>query len=332
MGSAAAVVLGSWFMMREVELATTRARLVKVDGVGAQMFVEWSLPASKNDSEAVGVSRRHGCCCGVSLSFRCPAHAAQRQLARLAKLFPNRFQDGLPDEDLPMFPTVDGAVVAKEEMVETIIQAAKLLKVDVVSLDGSERISGHSLRVTGAQGLARSGVECWAIQLLGRWGSDAVLGYIRAVPLERSTEWARKVGMDEPLEKIVEEAVRKSVGSFLAKQAMVSSSSSASVPPTPSVGSLAVSLTEALEHEVGVAMPGDPDEPKFVKSLIGVYHKIPKHGSVGSIASWVTTCGWRFAASGGGAEVKDRCPEPLHYKFMCGKCFKVERAAAKAKL
>ena len=49
---------------------------------------------------------------------------------------------------------------------------------------GIDAITGHTLRVTGAQGLARLGLELWAIQLLGRWGSDAVQTYVRAVPLE----------------------------------------------------------------------------------------------------------------------------------------------------
>ena len=48
-----------------------------------------------------------------------------------------------------------------------------------VSPDGSEAITGHSLRVTGAQGLARFGLDAWTIQLIGRWGSAAILRYIR---------------------------------------------------------------------------------------------------------------------------------------------------------
>ena len=327
-GSGAAIVLGAWFMMREVELATTRACLVSVSGVGADTKVEWSLPVSKNDTEAVGVSRSHGCSCGSSRSARCPAHVAQLQLARLERLFPEKFREGKPIECLPMFPAADGSVVAKEDMVATIETAAKNLGVDLLSADGSERVSGHSLRVTGAQGLSRAGVECWAIQLLGRWGSDAVLGYVRAVPLERSTLWARSIAMEDTLEHVVKEALRKGMiaaglGRSAAQQpaGAATSSSSSSFP-----------LEASLAHEVALAKAPESEETKFVRSLIGVYHKVPKHGAVGAVSSWVTTCGWRFAAAGGGAEAVESLPAPLHYKFMCGKCFKAERLAAKSSL
>ena len=62
-------------------------------------------------------------------------------------------------------------------MVGTIIKAAEYLKVPLVGKGGHERVSGHTLRVSGAQGLARMGVEQWSVQLLGRWGSEAVRGY-----------------------------------------------------------------------------------------------------------------------------------------------------------
>ena len=50
--------------------------------------------------------------------------------------------------------------------------------------------SGHALRVTGAQGLARAGLSLHAIQLLGRWGSNAVLLYVRQAPLYATHRYA----------------------------------------------------------------------------------------------------------------------------------------------
>ena len=47
-------------------------------------------------------------------------------------------------------------------------------------------ITGHSGRVTGAQRMARSGLSEWRIQAFGRWGSNAVLRYIRGALLEGS--------------------------------------------------------------------------------------------------------------------------------------------------
>ena len=54
-GPACAMVAGAWFLMREVELATTRAHLVSLEkGPDGEDVVRWHLPASKTDVEARG--------------------------------------------------------------------------------------------------------------------------------------------------------------------------------------------------------------------------------------------------------------------------------------
>ena len=68
-------------------------------------------------------------------------------------------------------------------MADTIIEAGRLLGVPRSSPDGSERITGHSLRVTGAQGLVMRGWDLWTVQLHGRWGSDVVSRYVQDSPL-----------------------------------------------------------------------------------------------------------------------------------------------------
>jgi hypothetical protein len=50
-------------------------------------------------------------------------------------------------------------------MTGTICQAATYLGVELAAPDGSERASGHSLRTTGALGLAAAGVGTWVIGL-----------------------------------------------------------------------------------------------------------------------------------------------------------------------
>jgi len=77
-------------------------------------------------------------------------------------------------------------------VVATVLAAADHLSVQRAAPYGTERVSGHSLRASSAQGPAKVGVDLWAIQLLGRWGSDAVLGYVREAHLARSEEWAAK--------------------------------------------------------------------------------------------------------------------------------------------
>ena len=61
------------------------------------------------------------------------------------------------------------------------------------------------MRVTGAQGLARMGLDLWAIQLIGRWGSETVTEYIRAIPLERAVAWAARAARNWELPRLVNE-------------------------------------------------------------------------------------------------------------------------------
>merc|ERR1712086_491190 len=113
-GPACAIIAGPWFLTREVELATTRARLVSLEvNSEGDPVVKWYLPASKTDAEARGVARAHGCCCISAAPASCPYHAVVAQLDRLR----------------PLFPAVDGAVVTKDCMVATIVDAARRLRV-----------------------------------------------------------------------------------------------------------------------------------------------------------------------------------------------------------
>ena len=163
------IIVGSWFLAREVELATSRACLVRITEASADRpaTVSWSLPASKSDLRADGVERIHKCACSGPASG-CPVCAMRNHLAFLRRAFPSHVRGDSFARDFPLFPNEKGEVCAKEAMTETFCAAAKMLGVPLESADGSEFISGHSLRVTGAQGLARIGLNIWAIQLFGR--------------------------------------------------------------------------------------------------------------------------------------------------------------------
>ncbi len=151
-----------------------------------------SVYALVKGPQALGVSRTHGCCCAGDARVGCPLCAIKAQHGLLRQRFPHSWSEGKFVQDFPLFPTVAGDVPEKHAVAETIAFAATLLKCPLVSPDGAAKITGHSLRVTGAQGLARAGLDAWAIQLLGRWGSSTVLSYIQEVPLENSSSWARR--------------------------------------------------------------------------------------------------------------------------------------------
>lgn len=64
--------------------------------------------------------------------------------------------EGRPRSLAPLFPDEGGShLLSKEAMLATIVHAGRLLKVPLQTTDGSERISGHSLRVTAFGSHAR---------------------------------------------------------------------------------------------------------------------------------------------------------------------------------
>ena len=105
-------------------------------------------------------------------------------------------------------PTRTRVVVSKQAMVRTIERAAINLSIPLAAPDGCERVSGHSLRVSGAQGLARMGWDFWAIQLHGRWHSDVVKHYVREAHLT-PVGGAAYPGDGPTLEHIVDAVLRK---------------------------------------------------------------------------------------------------------------------------
>ena len=326
-GAACAMIAGAWFLAREVELSTARAALIEfsTDGFG-KPIVRWRLPASKNDQEAHGVARAHGCCCLPPEVASCPFHALEFQLGRLRRLFPSRFRNDRPALDLPLFPDVNGEVVSKEAMSDTIREAARRLDIPLDSADGSERVSGHSLRVTGAQGLARAGVDTWAIQLLGRWGSATVLEYVQAVPLERSASWARAAATRSTMDDLLASPGR-SLPSVLPSSPSPPVHEDALDRVAAAAAGGGAEADRALEHEQRAATPSAGQEV-YVQSDARIWHRVPPALRVGPSASWSASCGWRFA--GKEASQSDALPATLVYKFLCARCFPAQRASLKA--
>ena len=245
------VVAGSWFLMREIEASLALASSVTLETSSATPSVAWALPVSKTDPQALGVSRRHGCSCRSpsSPTPSCPTHALWDQLLFLRRRFPERFKmkgdQSVPDATLPLFPNERGEVCDKEAVVNTIIEAGRKLGMVVANSDGTERLSGHSLRVTGAQGLTRLGVDLWAVQLMGRWGSDKVKTYVREVQLERASEWATSAAKKEDLESLVDK-VLAALPAGVIKQVEAGTSctsSAASTSLTETIASLAPAVS-----------------------------------------------------------------------------------------
>ena len=143
----------------------------------------------------------------------------------------------------PLLVTSDKTAPSKAAMVKSFRRVALAAGYEEAQVNA---ITGHTLRPSGAQYMARLGVECYKIQLFCRWGSDTVLKYLREVPMEDSHQWmnqassasleeitlqaaanldpgSEQVVAKEDIEKIVIEALGADVMS-LAREAVESAS------------------------------------------------------------------------------------------------------------
>ena len=89
----------------------------------------------------------------------------------------------------PLFCTVSGGCLSKRAVILIIREAARLagsaLTEDNEFGEYAERFAEHTLRVAGAQFLARLGLELYLIQLIGRWGGSSITRYVQSAPLCR---------------------------------------------------------------------------------------------------------------------------------------------------
>lgn len=171
-------IVGCGFMLREAEVAFARRSHVSFDDT--QVVATLELPTSKTDATAIGCSRSWGCICEGGAAECCVFHALQEHVRHI---------DGLFGTDLagfagrPLFPNSAGETCSKDSVVKAVEHLALELKQDLVDELGYRRFGGHSLRVSGAQWLARVGVPVPLIRSLARWESDTVMRYIREAHL-----------------------------------------------------------------------------------------------------------------------------------------------------
>ena len=279
-----------------------------------------------------GTQRSHGCSCEdlCKPSVACPAHAAWDQQIFLQSRFKDRWHQQVPDPDLPFFPKADGSKCSKDGITQTLIEAAKLLKAPFTS--STERISGHSMRVTGAQGLATAGLDLWAIQLLGRWGSDAVRLYVRDAYLASSATWASRVARSQALDDLARSIGRQGGTRVTTERLSLTNESAANF--TDSLPYLLQNVKEdmacALALEATAACTSSEDKAfEVVINAEGKVHAVLISPSV-SLAQASTVCGWRFGRAN--ARVAPFAQAPSCHKQLCAKCFPSLRMELKEKL
>ena len=186
----ASLIIGSWWMLREVEFSNAELRSVSFNH--RQRSASWTLPASKTDVTALGETVSHGCCCRWNRGAHepsplCPYHLLYEHMQAQFAKYRTRFDAvGWALPGYPLFPDDNGEVCTKAGVTDTIRTAARHLGHEIVDPGGLFLHSGHAMRVTGAQGLSRAGLSEHPIALLARWGGSAVRTYIRKAPLAAS--------------------------------------------------------------------------------------------------------------------------------------------------
>jgi hypothetical protein len=164
---------------RGIELAAARACHMWTDS--ESLTVSWSLPVSKTDPKGMCTTRTHGCCCKLHIEPICPYHTARRHLWHLHRTFGKDFQSS--ERDVPLFPNQHGQYMSHIEVTKTIQDIIALTGEAMTrpGIDGRPlpRFAEHVLRVSGAQMMARGGMDLYFIQLMGRWGSNAIERYVQ---------------------------------------------------------------------------------------------------------------------------------------------------------
>lgn len=171
------MILSSWFMLREIEIAGATQSHFTLQGNQIQI----TIPVHKTSSDGAYTTRVLRCGCRVVAHRLCPWHSAERHLIRLSG---RQIADR---RSLPFVPDGDGRVLSKHRFIEMIRETLKEAGVSVEYSDDAgnvlQRFGGHCLRVSGAQMLASAGTPVSLIQLLGRWSSTAVERYTQQAPM-----------------------------------------------------------------------------------------------------------------------------------------------------
>ena len=196
------VILGSWFLLREIEVAAAEAWHLTVDN--DKQICTWMLSATKTDPRAIGTSRSHGCCCQQGRTIICPYHTARDHLQCIQSLHGQEYTAG--QQAFPLFPRgifseapqdKSTAFLTKPEVISYIEHVAQLIgeAIEYITPQGKRkrRFGGHVMRVMGAQLLARADVELNVIKLVGRWGSSAIERYVQEAPLHLQQHLSSKV-------------------------------------------------------------------------------------------------------------------------------------------
>ena len=194
---------------------------------------------------------------------------------------------------MPLFPDKAGKVFSKAGVTRLARVSASVCNTDLLESWGPtalEKWAEHSFRVSGAQMSAKAGVEVHVIQLLGRWGSQAVARYVQEAALE------------EP------EKASAAVRTWASRRG-------ATPPPSETFESSSPALLQTVKIAVSQCLQGSGELVRNTRTLFA--HKPCSAESSCPSQAWVTACGkWRY-----GLASCFRNPVVLPGFQLCSACF-----------
>lgn len=295
------VILGAWFLTREIELAAALVKHVRFELPHKK--VAWVLPMSKTDQRGNMIERSHVCACPADGSREplCPYHAMQ-DLLDLREIAPT---------DAPLFDDGNGQVMTKEYSIQAIRGILHRAQIPLTRLGASNkqenRFSGHTLRIAGAQFLASHNVPLHTILLLGRWASRAVERYVQEAALHvpaNPLAFSPANALPQPHGELSETAPQAK------KAKVVPEVTQASAEEVRRVKEQLCSLAEQIKN---INLP-----PPYVRGR-KVHIPDPKEACLPP-AEWFTKCGWNYGFA--------RFFRSAETEPKCRKCFPEAKIAA----
>lgn len=121
------MVLGCWFMMREIELSFAKNAHLYLEG----QYVNLVLPVHKTNTSGGLTLRRLRCPCRVHINHLCPWHAAERHLIRMAAHESDKYS-----QSSPLFPDQEGRPLSKHLVIQMIRRVLLECGVETTRSDG----------------------------------------------------------------------------------------------------------------------------------------------------------------------------------------------------
>ena len=310
----AMVVCSTYFLLRELEASS----IDRGDITLHDSQVTLSLPVSKTDWEAKGCKRTWSCLCDRDLP--CPFHILKSHCDSLDL-------HGIA-LDAPLFPDSSGNYCSKAGVVATIRRAAELAGMTITDPSGGNLLSGHTFLITGSRFLSACGLDPITLQLLGRWGSSAILTYLSESPLMSMSERVK------PLERIKlspgmdASAIQFKDFDFRVRALETLAQFNAEAQERRDIDSRLRQIEREQEHQgdivegISIAVQERclADQVQVLNSRSMVVHK-----SLISLSrsphTWKTVCGWSYAGKRHAFTIGIAETAPVSYK-PCPKCTK----------